>query len=373
MSTLYHIESGYPGGNIKISDSAPGRVLLSQDVRNASWWFYWNFRISNPPQGEVVFEFNNGETIGPHGPAVSRDGVNWSWAGEETLLKKKTRAEWLRNDDKSASQSFKYRFSGNESHLYFARHFPYPVSFFETFLKTQPSPCRTQKSLCRSTNGREVPVFQIAKSSHPQKCAVIACRHHASESHASYLLEGMMAALSQKPPEDTAFHFIPFADIDGVEAGDQGKNRLPHDQNRDYIAQPLYKETGPIMDYVQKLNPDFVLDLHCPGIAQEARYHGMFYNTHPAMKDRFLKFQKYLLKEMNDARFPAPMYTPALDEFTDQAANTTFAAFARSLGVPLVLTFEQNYFSLGRPLTQSDLRKSGECFGRAVALYLSSH
>jgi hypothetical protein len=38
------------------------------------------------------------------------------------------------------------------------------------------------------------------------------------------------------------FLIVPFVDKDGVEEGDQGKNRHPHDHNRDYATPCLYPE-----------------------------------------------------------------------------------------------------------------------------------
>jgi hypothetical protein len=57
-------------------------------------------------------------------------------------------------------------------------------------------------------------------------------------------------------------------DKDGVEDGDQGKNRRPHDHNRDYL-QKIYPEIKAITEQVPKwLNgkPLFFLDMHSPGI-----------------------------------------------------------------------------------------------------------
>ena len=38
---------------------------------------------------------------------------------------------------------------------------------------------------------------------------------------------------------------IPFMDKDGVEEGDQGKNRKPRDHNRDYIGQSVHHPWPP--------------------------------------------------------------------------------------------------------------------------------
>ena len=42
---------------------------------------------------------------------------------------------------------------------------------------------------------------------------------------------------------------VPFTDYDGAQAGDQGKNRAPHDHNRDYV-EFLYPETKAITEWI---------------------------------------------------------------------------------------------------------------------------
>lgn len=65
---------------------------------------------------------------------------------------------------------------------------------------------------------------------------------------------------------------IPFVDRDGVEDGDQGKNRQPRDHNRDYDSNSLYPETRAIQNFVPEWSKGklrFTLDLHCPAIRGE--------------------------------------------------------------------------------------------------------
>ena len=65
---------------------------------------------------------------------------------------------------------------------------------------------------------------------------------------------------------------IPFVDKDGVEAGDQGKNRKPRDHNRDYIGPSIHPSVTALRTFVPnwsngKLRAAF--DLHCPYIRGE--------------------------------------------------------------------------------------------------------
>ena len=66
------------------------------------------------------------------------------------------------------------------------------------------------------------------------KKVLLTSRHHACESTGSYVLEGVIKALCENPIEGYEFFVVPMTDFDGVCDGDQGKNRIPHDHNRDY-------------------------------------------------------------------------------------------------------------------------------------------
>lgn len=50
--------------------------------------------------------------------------------------------------------------------------------------------------------------------------------------------------------EQVEFFVVPFMDKDGVEAGDQGKNRRPYDHNRDYQGESLYASVRAMRELV---------------------------------------------------------------------------------------------------------------------------
>jgi hypothetical protein len=90
---------------------------------------------------------------------------------------------------------------------------------------------------------------------------------------ASYAAEGLLDAMRSAGPafRDTLSRYevlwIPFVDRDGVEDGEQGKFRVPHDHNRDYGTPGnahLFPETAAIERLIEERRADAVLDLHCP-------------------------------------------------------------------------------------------------------------
>jgi hypothetical protein len=87
---VIQIRSDYAGGNIK-AISQDEVVRLEQDLRDSvNWWFYWNFCARCEEEREIVFEFTNGEVIGPWGPTYSMDGMNWTWLGEQSVINSKS-------------------------------------------------------------------------------------------------------------------------------------------------------------------------------------------------------------------------------------------------------------------------------------------
>jgi len=92
---------------------------------------------------------------------------------------------------------------------------------------------------------------------------------------ASYALEGIMEVVLADTDDGKWFRervellVIPFVDKDGVEDGDQGKNRKPHDHNRDYQGESIYPSVRALRELVPAWSErrlKVALDLHCPYI-----------------------------------------------------------------------------------------------------------
>ena len=90
---------------------------------------------------------------------------------------------------------------------------------------------------------------------------------------ANYELEGIITETLSDSTEgkwlrdNAVFLVLPFMDKDGVEDGDQGKNRKPHDHNRDYGKKSIHREVKSLKPLVKSLLKGkklFALDLHCP-------------------------------------------------------------------------------------------------------------
>lgn len=360
------ISSEFPGGNIKLIGIKDNVVEVEQEIRDTTeWWFYWNFYAENASEGEVIFKFCNGEVVGPWGPAVSKDGVTYDWLGKDKLIDR---------------TSFKYCFNGSGERVYFSFSLPYQLSHFEGFYnRYKENKLLTRKILTISEQGREVPLLCLGNPD-AGKDIVFTCRHHACESTAAYELEGLISYLLDKGNslllEDYAIHIVPFVDIDGVEKGDQGKSRAPHDHNRDYIEKPVYRTTAAIMDYVKGLNPVVGIDFHSPCAWGGPNDHAFLVKQESPVKEEIEKFGGILKGiTMNDKSLEKIVYTSKhdIDMGVDwnQPGSATYSSFMAKQGARLAMTIEFPYFGVeGMVYTQQNSRGFGANVARALETYL---
>jgi hypothetical protein len=261
------IDGAMPGGNIIVVGTDSDVVRLRTDVRDtAGWWFYWYFRVRGAAGRTLRFEFADGEPVGVRGPAVSTDaGKTWSWLGAAS----------------GNSRRFTYAFAPNAAEVRFSVTMPYVQADWQRFLRQHQADPRVRPGvLGTSRRGRAVECLYVEpRSKEVAQRALLTARHHACETMASFALEGLLEAVLKGDAKDARwlaenveFLVVPFVDKDGVEDGDQGKNRKPRDHNRDYDGQSIYPETAALRRLVPEWSAGKLragLDLHCPWIRGE--------------------------------------------------------------------------------------------------------
>lgn len=142
------------------------------------------------------------------------------------------------------------------------------------------------QTLCTTNEGRTVRKLLIG-TTNPKMRVLITARHHANEMKSNWILESLMENILTESTygkwlrENVEFFIVPIVDLDGVEKGEPGKNRAPHDHNRDYVSTnypfdkyttPIYEEITAIMNQVPAWSAGkmrFAIDMHCPGGGQE--------------------------------------------------------------------------------------------------------
>lgn len=255
------INSDFPGGNITIERIQDSIVDMRPDFKNSSrFWFYWYFAVENAQGQTVKFNFGKNPCIGVHGPAVSYDqGVTWQWLGADAV----------------GENDFEYRFADNETEVRFSFGMPYVLANWQRFIADYQDHANLKLStLCQTKSGRDVPALHIEnQNENPKHKVIITARHHACEMMSSYSIEGIIQWVANNASADAkwlrdhaSLWIIPIVDLDGVEAGDQGKDRKPHDHNRDYHGTSIYPEVTAIREQAKQFKPTVGLDIHGPHI-----------------------------------------------------------------------------------------------------------
>lgn len=243
---MFAIDTDYAGGNVLVNGINGDEVRVAPDLRDTDgFWFYYNFRVSGAEGRELTFRFDK-PIVSPFGPGISFDGKTWRFLPERIVR---------------TPNSFSFRFAEKEREVWFAFSLPYQWERLKTRLKDYRAVAA--EKLCLSEKGRTVYALSAGKG---KTKIVLSCRHHCCETTASYVLEGMLDGIDAdvRLREKFSFLILPFADLDGAEAGDQGKNRKPHDHNRDYTDNPLYNSVRAWSDAVRSFGPRAALDLHSP-------------------------------------------------------------------------------------------------------------
>ena len=268
-----------------------------QDLRDTTGeWFYWAFRVKGAAGRTVRFDFRKPDgsaldIVGVRGPVVSTDGG-------------KTFSYPL--DGKATTCGFTYTFAPDENETLFYECHPYVRADWDAFVARHAADAAkgvfAVETLCRSRAGAEVPRVRAGcLSGEPKHRFMFTARHHCSETTASWVFEGIVDAfladddLGAWLRANVELMGVPFVDYDGVQAGDQGKNRKPHDHNRDY-SEFIYPETKALTEWIGEHAQgrlDAFIDLHCPWIRGD--YNEFVYATRKdpkitpptAQEDRF--------------------------------------------------------------------------------------
>ncbi|MEO8494226.1 MAG: M14 family zinc carboxypeptidase [Planctomycetota bacterium] len=261
------IHTDFPGGNVVVSRNDGSAVHVAPDPRGDSPWFYWYFEAKAAKPGRVNFVFpeqvagfKNG-AIGFQGPAISMDlGKTWKWMGTESV----------------AGSSFYFDFAKTDEPVRFAVTIPYLQQELDAILDKNAGNSHLKTSiLTKSRHGRNVELLQIGEPGPDVKPVLVTGRHHATETIASYVLDGFLQEAMSDSPAGEEFrkkyvlYAVPFVDKDGVEEGDQGKNRKPHDHNRDYGEASIYPEIQAIKELDKAHRFQLTLDFHCPTLVMQ--------------------------------------------------------------------------------------------------------
>lgn len=373
-TTTLTIRSDFPGGNIIVEKIEDNVVKLRQDERDtARFWFYWCFKIQGAEGRRVRFDFTQGNVFGNRGPAVSNDdGQSWNWLGL----------------DACDGDSFSYSFAATERSVLFAFAVPYTEANLDEFLKRhEKHPAMLRQELVRSANRRLVELVRSGRiDGHARHRVLLTARHHACESIANFVLEGIWESALEDSElgrwicEHVEILSVPFIDKDGVEAGDQGKMRQPYDHWLDYQADSRYPESRALRYLIEseaKRQPiDVALDIHCPYIRDSRIFFALGSNrTIAASTTRFCR----LLEQHQQGLLTYHLEDNLLFGFKwnvpeTYAGRRSFWQWAETLpGIRAVATLEVPYASVvGSTVTPEAARKLGSDLAIALRAFLET-
>jgi len=368
----YSVYSDYPGGNGLIEKISGDTLYMRADLRDTEGdWFYWNFGVKNAAGRTLTFVFTRNNRFTDQGVAFSTDqGMSWQWLNSNAFI----------------TRTFSYTFPSNDE-VRFSMSMPYTQKNWENFITPLLShPLVTPDVLCTTRKGRKVEMLYINKGAkNIQYRVIFTARHHACEMMANYVMEGIIRSLLTAPSLQwlrtrATFLFIPFVDKDGVEDGDQGKNRIPRDHNRDYSDSSIHVETAALRKFLpewEKGKPLISFDLHCPYIY--AAHDRDIYIVGSQIKENTMEQEKYhaLINSIikKDTVNYKIGYLPFGILWNTGANNTRGRSFSlyssEELKSVLAVSFEFPYGSFsGIPVSREYYRLVGKHIAFALQQYL---
>lgn len=369
----FQIDADIPGGNIVVQRIEGDRVDVHQDLRDTQGdWFYWHFRVRGAAGRTLTFRFTQGNVFAARGPAVSDDaGQTWRWLGREA----------------TDGTSFRYAFPPSAADVRFCLAMPYQQADLARFLdRFRQSGHLIVEPHARTARGREIVRLRAGcLQGKPQHRVLLTARHHSCEMMASYVLEGLLESVLSDETDGAwlrahgEFLAVPLMDLDGVEDGDQGKNRRPHDPNRDYVGESIYPSVAELRRFVPqwaggKLR--VAIDLHCPYI-RGRRDEQIFFvgGPDPRIWAETLRLAG-ILQETRTGTLPygTSWNIPHGQEWNNLAEPRSCSRWAATLpGIDLATSLEIPYASAGgEPVTPDSARALGRDLARALRQYLAS-
>jgi hypothetical protein len=370
-----YVDCDFPGGNIVLDSIEGDTIFVHQDLRDSDIdWFYWYFRMLGVAGRTINVRFTGSAAIGTRGPAASLDGgQTWAWLGAGCV----------------EGQAFRCSVPPGIEEIRFSFGMPYQQKGYERFIRQHNSQAIKPDLLCISPKGRPVEMLHGGRLDGQADYHVwISCRHHCCEMMASYSLEGVIEKLLDDTlagkwlRDHVAFFITPFMDKDGVEDGDQGKNRRPHDHNRDYNGVSIYPEVASVRN---RLPPwcsdqlDMALDLHCPyigGFLNEFIY--FVGGPEKRLWDETNRFSRILSE---NCRGPIPFYQEnnlpfGIDWNTgSEPGRKSSSEWAREVfpGIRVANCIEIPYANaLGVEVNPQTARFFGRDLANAISLYLQA-
>ena len=349
------IHSNFVGGNIVVDRVEDNTVYLERDLRDTEGdWFYWAFCVEGAAGKTLTFTFPSKTRVGRFGAAISHDLASWHWS------------------ESGSGNTFTYTFAEDEDKVYFAHNMLYHPARFDAFCAENGL---TQEAFCKSVKGRDLPAVRFGEG---DKWILLTARHHACEATGNYVMEGVIETLLTQLPQGYSVLVVPFVDYDGVVDGDQGKNRRPHDHNRDYIETPIYEVVEKMMAFGRESDLRYTFDFHSPWHMGAQNDYVFFSRSTGAMEPYADHFGEWMKEETENTEMK---YTGEWDvgpnaQWNKEGSPNSKNYFSRQPSVRLSVTMETPYFGvtdgMGK-ISQESMLELGRAFGRCIVRYITEN
>ncbi|MBI4977689.1 MAG: succinylglutamate desuccinylase/aspartoacylase family protein [Spirochaetes bacterium] len=199
----------------------------------------------------------------------------------------------------------------------------------------------------------------------------ITARQHSAEVSGSWVLDGFLRRMANAGAEAPLIWCVPLTNIDGILAGDYGKNPYPHDLNRAWDPRaPMRHETKLFMAdqniWKDRCAPALFLDFHSPSMGEKdiycftsktaAEHFPLLAPLINELKSRLIPFGSTDFERHAD-------YKPF--DVWGQHQNATEHA-ENDLHIPAI-SFETSYYMAGNKImTIPDYRHAGTLIAEAV-------
>lgn len=335
------VDSAFEGGSAKnVSINQTTRTIDFMPGGNPSrgWPCWWFFRVDGVSPGEsITLNLRASDaTVNEPGRSLNKP-LAPAWAMPNQATYSTDQKTWHPTEKGTRDgERMTYTFTPSSPTVWVAWGPPYTPSFAQDFI-SQITKDRTDakaEELCKSREGRSVPMLTIRQGSKPdqKRFGVWAhARQHAWESGSSWVAQGFAEWILADTPEaiwlreNAEIFIVPVMDVDNVATGNGGKDAIPHDHNRDWSTEPHWNETRAAQAKVRHLTEqgrmDLFLDLHNPSPNDPTFFYALHKEMLPepaqTLRDRFIEISysristgKPFIPMSNRPKFTGPEYHP---------------------------------------------------------------
>lgn len=368
----------FPGANVRVltlrAEGADPEIVFAPDPHGGPDSLWFHFRVDDPspppsPPASVTLTLQFFDSLpdatdpGKLRPVTREPGKNWFRLKPPSVTR-------LPDGQQSLSWTLPYPTTGVEVALCY----PYFRDEFALLLDHGKG-YWTEDGIGLTQAGRVLTRLRndVAEGSaacpHPHGLYVVA-RQQAGETPGSWVLDGLLSAFARAKPVNWCVWAVPFADLDGVVAGDHGGGAVRVGLDGAWSLPPLRHEAQVLQQdlrrWAGRCRPDLVLDLRAAGACDSDGVFAQLDDADAAESNRATQAWANVLQQALMPEFGA---TPFARKAADAARRTTpqLGAFVREQLGCSALALHTPYALCGETLLMpKQYREVGQRIARAI-------